>query len=328
MATITVTAETNGFSVNIDNEMYSYNKGQLVASSKNMTGDLVHLALPTGKYLHHFNIASDTLDIGGVTSFANAAALIAQLDKVIAAAPGASNVIGKVDKFGFNKNVQPGSYVLISSYGGTFDETNIMTTEQTYTIAYNNTTDGATATGARILQFTHIKDVDGVITEVDEIHILGSSGSDVTTFSGLGINRVIVVDFGGDAKNGDDITITATTDGTTQAQIEVGTSVTEQLLYHTPENVNFNMTRFYLTFRKTSGGGVPKLDIRLNSYSRITGGIYNVRELSGDTQRGNELDPSNFNADFGGREVIFVDVQTDTANTAINGSFGGELTVA
>ena len=72
--------------------------------------------------------------------------------------------------------------------------------------------------------------------------MLGSSGSDVTSFTGLGINRAVCVSFGTAAFNGADITITATTDATTQAQIPVGLNVTQQCIYHTQIGHNFFAT--------------------------------------------------------------------------------------
>ena len=63
--------------------------------------------------------------------------------------------VATVNKFGFNSDVDTGSSEIIASFGGTFDPTvNVIDTAQTFTITYNNSTDGSTATGARQLLIT------------------------------------------------------------------------------------------------------------------------------------------------------------------------------
>lgn len=89
-------------------------------------------------------------------------------------------------------------------------------------ITYNSGTDGAGggATGATQLYFFYI-DSNGLPAEA--AHTLGSDGSDTTAFSGLGINRIAVLASGSNDTNVNDITITATTGGSNQAQIAAST---------------------------------------------------------------------------------------------------------
>ena len=174
------------------------------------------------------------------------------------------------NKFGYNPDIDTGTEEIIASWGGAFDPlTAIMTSAQTFTITYTNTGDGSTATGARSLLFTYI---DGNFESQTGIHTLGSTGSDVTSFSGVGINRVVVLSTGGDAYNNNDITITATSDGTTQAQIPAEGSVTQQCIFHTQINHTFLADWLHLTALKVTGGGgsSPRITIKGYSWSRVT----------------------------------------------------------
>lgn len=108
-----------------------------------------------------------------------------------------------------------------------------LTAASTFTITYNNATDGSGTTGATQLYFYYI---DSAGLPQITPHTLGSSGSDVTSFSGLGINRCVVSASGSADTNTNTITVTATTGGTTQALIPALGSVTQQAIYFTGSN--------------------------------------------------------------------------------------------
>lgn len=131
---------------------------------------------------------------------------------------------GVVNKFGFNPDIDLASSEVIASFGGSFDASNIVTTAQTLTITYNNTTDGLGTTGALTLLITYI---DENFIEQSAVHVLSNTGSDVTSFTCLGVNRALVLSSGSNGKNANDITLTATTDTTIQAQIPSESSVTQ-----------------------------------------------------------------------------------------------------
>ena len=238
------------------------------------------------------------------------------------------NISGEslVGKFGYNNDVDSAAPELIASFGGAFTPlTDIMLSAQTFTIAYNNVSDGSAGAGAKILQIQYI---DADSNQQTAIHVLGSSGSDVTSFSGLGINRAVVVGFGANDTNNNDITITATTDTTTQAQIPAGTSVTQQCLYHTPINRTFLIDDWWFNIRKLSGGSAPRITIRGYSFSRITLGTYLIYEGKLDTGVSNVLAKTDKRPLITtGREVIFWTCETNTDNTIASGRFGGELLV-
>lgn len=240
------------------------------------------------------------------------------------AALGTVSGVSSINKFGFNNDVDAAAIEVMAAFGGTFDETDIITTAQTLTITYNNTTDGSSATGARMLQIDYLDENNELVSA---FHTLGSSGSDVTSFTCLGVNRVVVVSFGGDATNGNDITLTATTLGSIQAMIPAGVSVTQQLIYHTPVNNSFLINGIHFTALKLSGGGgSPQVTFRIWSYSRVTGGLYQFGRWKIDTVVNNAVDRY-FDQPIvtTGREVIFITVETDVNNTTVSGRFTGNL---
>lgn len=226
------------------------------------------------------------------------------------------------NKFGYNLDIDTGTEEIIASFGGAFDPlTDIITTAQTFTIAYDNTQDGLGQAGATMLQITYL---DENFKSQVAIHVLGSSGSDVTAFTGLGINRVVCIAFGSTAFNQADITITATTDTTTQAQIPAESSVTQQCIFHTQINHTFLASWLYFNALKLSGGSAPRLTIKGYSFSRVTLGRYQIYEAKMDTDISNEINlvpPEPFV--LSGREVLYFTATTDTNNTEISCRFSG-----
>lgn len=143
-----------------------------------------------------------------------------------------------------------------------------LTSASTFTIAYDGTsggsTDGSGTTGALQLTFYYI-DSSGL--PAIAAHNLGTDGSDETAFSGLGINRVAVSSTGSADVNNSNITITATTGGTTQAIIPAGGSVTQQAIFFVGSNHKAVVRFLYIQVGKPSGGNA-KVEIKGYSYNR------------------------------------------------------------
>lgn len=233
-----------------------------------------------------------------------------------------------INKFGYNKDIDTSTDPeIVASFGGQFDPTtDVITTAQTFDIAYNNTTDGsdAGATGATMLLIDYL-DADFELQQ--GVHVLGDTGTDTTSFSGLGINRAVIIANSGAGFNVNDITLTASVDATTQAQIPAGDSTTQQLILHTPINTNFLLDWLYINVLKISGGGGdPRVKINGYSWSRVTLSRYKIYEEEVDTVVENTivLNPSQPFV-LGGREVLFFVAETDTNNTAISMRFSGIL---
>lgn len=227
-----------------------------------------------------------------------------------------------VNKFGFNPDIDNGQEEIIASFGGTFNPvTDIMSTAQTYTITYNSTTDGLGTNGALSLLITNF---NASFQEEIQIHTLSNTGSDTTSFTGLGINRAVVLSTGSEPYNVNDITIAATTDTTTQALIPTESSVTQQLIFHTEISKTLLLNHVSINLLKTSGGSIPKVMIRGYSWSRVTNTRYLFFKKEIDAAIINDLEP-NFAQPFSflGREVIYFTLETDQNNTSVNGRFGG-----
>jgi hypothetical protein len=122
-------------------------------------------------------------------------------------------------------------------------------------IAYDGTgggsTDGADTTGARTLLISHIGS-DGLPATLT--HVLGTDGSDDTTVTTLGINRVQVIGAGTVQTNASNITITAVTGGAKLASVAAGVGVTEQCIFHVGSNHDGLFKFLYLHMNKDSGG--------------------------------------------------------------------------
>ena len=228
------------------------------------------------------------------------------------------------NKFGYNLNV-PNSATeqILASWGGAFDpNTDIISTAQTFTIAYNNATDGLGTTGATQLIVSYL---DENFLAQTAFHVLSNTGSDVTSFTGLGINRVVVYANGGAGWNVNNITITATTDGTTQAQVPALSSVTQQCIFHTQISHTFLADWLWFNCLKLSGaGGSPRVNIKGYSWSRVTETRYEVFNEDIDTSVENSIAiaPSQ-KFIVGGREVLYFTASSNTNNTAVKCRFSG-----
>ena len=188
-----------------------------------------------------------------------------------------------------------------------------MTTASTFTIAYNNATDGSGTTGATQLYLYYI-DANGLAQILP--HTLGSTGSDVTVVTGLGINRVVVSASGSAQYNTNAITVTETTGGTTQAVVPATQSVTQQCIYFTDSN-SYAITKFLTAHvNKTSGGGNPKVTIKGYVFNRQFATRYEIFRFVMDTQSDTTF---SINEPVGFRlsptDVLYFVADTDTNNT-------------
>lgn len=235
------------------------------------------------------------------------------------------------NKYGFNLDVDTGTEI-IASWGGAFNPTtDIMTANDTFDISYDGTaggsTDGAGTTGATQLLIYYVYfDASGDLVEATAFHTLGTDGSDTTSFSGVGINRALVYANGGLGWNASDITFTATTDTTTQAEIPATQSVTQQCIFHTQTNHKFLTDWARFKILKPSGGGSGTGDIVGYSWSRVTGTRYEVfREPFSTTSTSDatiDLQPSQKFV-IGGREVLYFVLESAANNVRVTGRFSG-----
>lgn len=189
-----------------------------------------------------------------------------------------------------------------------------LTTASTFTISYTSGTDGSSANGAKALYFQYV-DASGL--KAVATHTLGSSGTDVTSFTGLGINRVAVASSGSTTYNGSDITITATTGGTIQAFVPAAQSVTQQCIYHTDSN-SYGVAKFlFFNVNKLSGSN-PKVVVKGYVFNRSVATRYEVFRHTIDTQAENTVqisEPIGFR--LSPSDVLYFVADTDQNNTII-----------
>ena len=233
------------------------------------------------------------------------------------------------NKFGYNGDIDAGQTEIVASWGGAFNPTTaVMTTAQTFNVAYDGTaggsTDGAGTTGATQLSIVYID--EDYLTQT-ATHTLGTDGTDTTTFTGLGINRVFVIANGGIGYNASDITFTASIDATTQAQVPAVGSVTQQCIFHTQINHKFLTDYLRINILKPSGGGSGGGVILGYTWSRVTGTRYEIFREHYTTSTSNDYTiEAKLSQKFviGGREVLYFVLQCDSgANTVVNGRFSG-----
>lgn len=192
-----------------------------------------------------------------------------------------------------------------------------LTSAETFDISYNSTNDGAGvgATGATELTFYYI-DSNGL--PATATHTLGSDGTDTTSFSGLGINRVAVSASGSSTFNVNNITITATTAGTTQAFIPAGESVTQQAIFFTGSNHKAIGKFLYYRVNRLAGSN-PKVIVKGYVFNRAIATRFQVYKEEIDTQTDNVVDitdPVGFK--FNETDVLYFVADTDRDNTVID----------
>lgn len=309
------TYPTNGFSLTAGGRIYRsanktgrYFRARFVNGSSAQTEFRLYTYYDVEGYLDSALNQSVSLDHGGIV----VRPTLAQ-DEITRGLRGG---VVQLNKFAFRDDVDTadGDALIISD--STTNTPTILSAASTFDIAYNNAVDGQSTTGALILQFQYL---DANFELQTATHTLWSTGSDTTVFSGLGINRVAVVSSGSANINSDDITITATTDGSVQAFIPAGLSVTQQLFAHLPINSVGVIKYLFLNALKISGGGSPRVVFKMFVYNRFVETKYEVFRYTMDTsvENGRELtDPVNF--PLSGRDVVWFTASTDTNNTEVS----------
>lgn len=225
--------------------------------------------------------------------------------------------VTQFNKFAHRPDLDPadGQALIISD--STTNAPWLPTTASTFTITYTPATDGAGggATGAVNLYFYYL-DANGL--DAIGVHTLGSSGTDVTTFSGLGINRCVVGNSGSADFNVSAITVTATTGGQVAAYLEPEGSTTQQAILYVPDNAKAVAKSLMINVIKLAGGSAPKVTVIGYVWNRSIATRFEVFRYSLDTSVENHLtflDEANF--PLNSSDVLYFTAETDTANTTI-----------
>jgi len=223
------------------------------------------------------------------------------------------------NKFAFRPDIDTADGDALIIGDSTTNSMTILSTASTFTITYNQGTDGLGTTGALQLTFYYL-DSEGKFAV--SAHTLGDDGSDVTTFSGLGINRVAVSSSGSADINTSAITVTATTGGSVQAYVPALTGVTQQAIFHLPTNARGVAKMIQINAQRISGGASPVVTFKAWVYSRLVTTKFEVFRYVMDTAVLNAftlIDPINFSLTQG--DVLFVTASTTNDNTTADCRF-------
>lgn len=206
-----------------------------------------------------------------------------------------------------------GEEIVWAATGNTFTP---MTTADTFNIAYNSTTDGDSTTGALTL-FVQYIDANGIDAVANVT--LGSTGTDTTSFTGLGINRVAVSSSGSNDINANDITFTTTSGGDIQAIIPSMEGVTQQAIFFCDSNSDAIGNFLWINTNKLSGGGTPRVVIKGYVYNRDIQSRFEVFRATIDTGAENTIsfeEPVGFKLSPG--DILYFVADTDTNGTVVN----------
>ena len=221
------------------------------------------------------------------------------------------------NKFGYNNDIDVGTE-FIAAQGGLFTR---IDTATTFTISSSSNDDtSTTGIGAWNLVIYYIDE-----DRVSQIAVVPLTGTTpvVTSVSGLGINRAALYNTGSEDINVGNITITATTGGSTQAFIPSGTGTTQQCIFFTQSGHSFLVDWLLLNVNK-SGGGSPKVTIKGWVYSYVSNSKYLIFNTLIDTSVENhlELSPNKYFV-VGEKSIFWFEATTDTNNTYVSCRFSG-----
>lgn len=224
------------------------------------------------------------------------------------------------NKFGFNNDVDSASAEVIASFGGSFAR---MTTADTLDIVSTSANDTSAGTGVQSIFITGINENRD---DTFELVTMNGTSTVTTTNQFLGVNRVAIFLAGSGGVNAGDINVTATTAGSTQAQMPAGDGVTQQLILHIPQKHDFLLSHLDINVNKLSGGGSPRVTIKGLVYSAVNNATQEIYRSTIDTSAENYIhEVFHKYLPVTEKTILFFTADTDTNNTIVSGRFGGQL---
>lgn len=214
------------------------------------------------------------------------------------------------NKFGYNDDVDVGTET-VAAFGGLWTPLTTATTLTAVSSAANDVNSGSGAHGLVIYG------VNANLERQIDVLFLNGTNNVVTTTTWLGVDRVALFRAGSGLQNEGNITITATTGGTTQAYIAAGEGTTQQIIVHTAASKTGLIDYLFLNAEKISGGGNPIVTFKLWVFSAVSNAKYEVFREIIDTGAGNGSSEHNFPVPLviGEKSAVYMEVTTDTANT-------------
>ena len=216
------------------------------------------------------------------------------------------------NKFGYNADVDTGSNEILAAFGGTWFP---LMTASTLTIVSSSTDDDSVGIGA---QSVILYGVDANRENQIEVVALNGTTNVVTTSTWLGLNRVAIYIAGSSYSNVGNITVTATTGGTTQAYVPAGVGTTQQLIFFTQAGHTVLMDWLLINAEKASGS-TPTVTFKGWVYSAVSNSKYEVFRTKMDTavQNNLELRPSQPFV-VGEKSVLWLEATTTSNGTEVS----------
>lgn len=223
------------------------------------------------------------------------------------------------NKFAYNGDLDTGTE-LVAVFGGSFT---YLTSASTLTIVSDSIADDGDPAGTGANSIV-IYGIDANRTAQTEIVTLNGTTNVVTSTTWLGINRVALYLSGSGQVNAGNISITATTGGSTQGYIAAGEGVTQQAIFFTQASHTLVADWLAINVVKLAGGSAPRVTVKGLVYSALTNSKYEVFRTDIDTAVENHI-PLNPSQPFviGEKSVLWFEATTNTDNTIINVRFSG-----
>lgn len=186
------------------------------------------------------------------------------------------------NKFGHNLDINTGTDPEpLAAFGGT----GFTPLTTAYTLDVVSSSDEDSDTGGSVAQGTGARTI--FITGIDanrdsqtDTVTMDGTTTVTTSSSWLGVNRVAVLTSGSSDANVGTITLTATTEGSTQATLPIGGSVTQQIIFFMPRNHQGLATWLRFTAKRFGSGTEPVITLIGWVYSPLTDTKYEVaREI-------------------------------------------------
>ena len=213
------------------------------------------------------------------------------------------------NKFGFNLDIDTGASETVWSVGGLFAP---MAAAGTLNVVSSSTDDDAAGLGAQSIIIYGIDENREALVEVVQ---LDGTNPVTTTGTFFGVNRAAIYLSGGTGWNVGDITITATTGGSTQAQIPATGGTTQHAFFFTQASHTTLLDYLKINTNKI-GGSSPVVTILGYVTSFVSGSRYEVFRAVIDTSVENtvEIRPSQPFV-VGEKSIIEFQATTTVSNT-------------
>lgn len=222
------------------------------------------------------------------------------------------------NKFGYNNDVDVGTEV-IAAWGGTFSP---LTTATTINIASSSSDDTSGGTGVNSVV---VYGLDENRDEVIEVFTMNGTTPVISISTWLGVNRVAMFLCGSGQVNAGELSVTATTGGSTMALLPAGGGVTQQCIFHVPRGHQFLMEWLWVNAVRPAAQD-PVVTIKFWVYSAVSNGKQEVFKKTLDTAVHTEININpNLPFPVSEKTVVWIEVTTDKADTIIEGRFSGIL---